>query len=574
MFKKLLLLLITIINKKGELRMNRIDKNKFWLGNPKGLLNVYEFLPLEGMTFEAKLNAITRLIIFLGIVGYLLKIPNTLGIVLISLLIIILVYFASKEMTKNTENYTSIDNYRMKDNNKSFKSNNKRMYNNSVNRPSGYAPKAQYNPLRNNKKKDPLENTLKCLYKQDQQDLWCAPTVASNPSDAGCGEKWFSPNSAYYKSASKTNINPKLLQAPIIPTPIYANDSWRTNEFSNFSIINSKRPTDLAQSGYYIDGHIDPAKMGHVKIPPVKRYPQTDCTDPYDCTDSSPFSLPRENFTPSKDVYSTCCGGSGCSECDGNGGGINSVAVEHKFGVPIEVCASLPGDMIDDCSYDPKKSIYSNIPNNQPVGDYQQYPTLRCYNDNVRTQEIQPGVYSQTEVNEPQIWNLGISTAQQFPPVEVKHDKDGNKIYVQRDPRINCNSKNQPEPYVQTPNASNVYDPRFTGYGDSRRVYIDEMTGQPRFFYDDIDGAKQGNFIIRSNIDTLGFADQYGMLDEQNGIKNSLNSIRGNVDNAWMDRTNDFRDDLQERLMRKANEITRQRRLAPLRRDQGTCNRC
>jgi hypothetical protein len=64
------------------------------------------------------------------------------------------------------------------------------------------------------------------------------------------------------------------------------------------------------------------------------------------------------------------------------------------------------------------------------------------------------------------------------------------------------------------------------------------------------------------------------MLDTKLGEKYNLNYMQGAVDNTYIDATNDFRLDLQERLMRKANEITRQRRIAPLRRDQGMCMKC
>ena len=41
----------------------------FWLQNPKILLAHAEFWPQENMTFERKLNAITRLIIILTLLG-------------------------------------------------------------------------------------------------------------------------------------------------------------------------------------------------------------------------------------------------------------------------------------------------------------------------------------------------------------------------------------------------------------------------------------------------------------------------------------------------------------------------
>ena len=45
-------------------------------------------------------------------------------------------------------------------------------------------------------------------------------------------------------------------------------------------------------------------------------------------------------------------------------------------------------------------------------------------------------------------------------------------------------------------NQANIYDPRF-GYGTGYRSYIDETTGQPRFYYDDIDAITKPNYIVK-----------------------------------------------------------------------------
>ena len=52
--------------------------------------------------------------------------------------------------------------------------------------------------------------------------------------------------------------------------------------------------------------------------------------------------------------------------------------------------------------------------------------------------------------------------------------------------------------FVEEPGASNVYDPRFTGYGTSYRTYIEPMTGQPRFYYDDVDAIRKYNYIRKA----------------------------------------------------------------------------
>ncbi len=66
--------------------------------------------------------------------------------------------------------------------------------------------------------------------------------------------------------------------------------------------------------------------------------------------------------------------------------------------------------------------------------------------------------------------------------------------------------KSKPEqilPYERQTHLSDLYDPRFTGYGTSSRSYLEPVTGQVRFYYDDIDSYKRPNYISRSKVDFI-----------------------------------------------------------------------
>ena len=110
-------------------------------------------------------------------------------------------------------------------------------------------------------------------------------------------------------------------------------------------------------------------------------------------------------------------------------------------------------------------------------------------------------------------------------------------------------------------NANNVYDPRMYGYGTSYRNYVDKTTGQPRFPYDDINAIRQPNYIVRSKIDTHNFSDTYGPM-QNSGI--ALNDIRQHAQDAFLDDSLSFRNDMMSRLMRKRNAELWQTRQAPL----------
>lgn len=161
------------------------------------------------------------------------------------------------------------------------------------------------------------------------------------------------------------------------------------------------------------------------------------------------------------------------------------------------------------------------------------------YNENVFTQTIQPSVYRVNNRNEPINSNIGISHVQEFEP-------DTTDII---------------EP-VESVNRSNTYDPRFYGYGPNYRGYIDKGLGQQRFYYDDVDSVKMPNYITRNHLDVFSFGDSSGAL-EDDGNKYTSN-IHELANNHYMDSQNQFRVEMQERLMRKKNAEQWQRKMYPI----------
>ena len=221
--------------------------------------------------------------------------------------------------------------------------------------------------------------------------------------------------------------------------------------------------------------------------------------------------------------------------------------------IPVYINEHQPGDMVNRSEYAPNKKIYANLQSNETTERYQEHPILANYNKSINTQIIQPGVYTKNEIMEPQLYNLGISHTQQFQPLNVENDELGNVVYAQKDPRLFSKTETKQKMGISE---SNVYDPRYTGYGTSERGYIDNM-GRPRFFYDDINAVKEGNFIIRSNVDTLPMTDHYGVWSEKSY---SREQVHEEYNNAMMNN----RIELQERLMRKMNDRIVQQRKAPI----------
>ena len=96
-----------------------MDNNTFWINNPLILIEkdkLFEIWPLTTMNTNEKLNAITRIIILLSILGYFfLKNINIIASGLVSLIVIVVLYFINKNSTNKLFNkqepFTNIDLY-------------------------------------------------------------------------------------------------------------------------------------------------------------------------------------------------------------------------------------------------------------------------------------------------------------------------------------------------------------------------------------------------------------------------------------------------------------------------------
>ena len=110
----------------------------------------------------------------------------------------------------------------------------------------------------------------------------------------------------------------------------------------------------------------------------------------------------------------------------------------------------------------------------------------------------------------------------------------------------------------------NVYDPRSYGYGDENRGYIDKMTGQIKYFYDDVDAIRKPNYITRNNIDFMkNVGTTYGQV--QDPKHTDPVHMRQQIHRNFLDNQLAFRNELQVRLLKKGNNIAAQRKSFPIR---------
>lgn len=366
------------------------------------------------------------------------------------------------------------------------------------------------------------------------------------------------PNYLFKNQLLSKGHHPFTEIAPVIAPPSHDLSFWKMNDLITHSAVNTMKQVDNYASGYSVmDYNGVPSGPNGVPCKPRLNECNRLCRDERNCSSlgdygperidpsgnirvqSDPgscrenFSV-RENFTHSPQPNQT-----NLTE--------TYVPVAQRRGIPVQ-----PGWVDTSHGYNPNNLNY-NLPANMPVGgNCNASPNLSSFNKNLFTQTLQPGVYSSNQVAEPINSNIGISYQQQFEPVNCKVDMSGIH-FDQLDPYENPPVKKAYQPGNLT-TESDVYDPRFNGYGTSYRSYTEPTTGQPRFAYDDINAVRMPNYITRSKIDFINEADKYGSIQPGSEYGNPLTRDMKTIANEkWMEDSIGFRNDMSERLMRKRN---------------------
>lgn len=532
-------------------------RSKIWLENISQLFCCYNIIPLEGMDIESQMNSITRLVLIIFIILMLFNYKNSVLFLLLSLLFIIILYYIQRNQMEHfkTERYTPKQKIqqplRVKNSGLTLSKNSNGKMTMLIDRPQNYR-------FCDDLKLDTYNNTE---YVSPSQKLVGGP-------------------------------NPKTQSAPVVVAPIADLNYWRANNLINHSAINETTNTDLYQSGYLVStccGYTNNKQIGPCSpnsppppapSPPPPENPPTkenyggrnrnvhSTIEKYGYFDNQNIVNPR---TPiDLDAFAKYNQNSGNNVSNQNTNNQNGQNNNNQTGgvkFPFEIRPNESGQVNTTCGYNPEQLITAGLPTNYSAGNCEKNPLMKEYNTNLFTQTIQPGVYTRSQINEPINSNIGISFTQQFEPTSCSTDSKGNVLYTLHDPRFLQEEIIEPNlDVINAVNESNVYDPRFTGYGTSYRSYTENMTGQTRFFYDDINAIRMPNYISRSNIDFERYADSYGPIQEGNANGNKFNpDIRALAQDSFCRNAIGFRDSMQQSLMRKTNANAWQQRVAPIR---------
>lgn len=506
----------------------------------------FKIIPTSDMNTEEQIDSLIRLLILLLIILFVVSIFVNIHMCVhtIFILIIIILCYIKENMSNKKENF----DYIYPQQNKNF-------------------IKQQ-----DNNKQSQISQLGQPIY-QRAQTVKNEPVIlqkaGSNPFayDAVLVE----PNDTNYVSSNYKFVggpNPKTLIPPVIVPPIADMSYWKANNITTHSHINDSKNLEVFQSGYEVSNlcgnNTCPSTNNNYDLNKLNsRYKKInqkqEKTNP-----GFNNKYHQKYFDHQKDTHNAFYD-------------TNSNQIVENFTIEdFDINENEEQDKIENiglvnktCSYEKNQFKDYNLPVNLAVGSCQKQNRMKNFNKNLFTQTIQPGVYSVNQVNEPINSNMGISFGQQFEPLTYDVDDEGNINYIEHDPlEMSFDSKENILKYrdndvIEPVTQSNVYDPRFTGYGTSYRAYNDENIGQTRFFYDDINSIRMPNYVVRSKIDFADFADTYGPMNDKRGnIDNS--TIRALANQKFVDDAIVFRTGMQERLMRKHNSDRWQQRSKPI----------
>lgn len=405
---------------------------------------------------------------------------------------------------------------------------------------------------------------------------------------------WCQPNMVLDETTQSLNqklaglADPKTMVQPMISMPIYDSELWKGTDFMVPKGINDQRRQELWQNGYVVrecddngsvrECYTDRVRTARGQRAPAYR-PQPTWSSEYDePTSMQGNGVVREDFTFSGNNSDIPTQVGTCLQSSHLGEDVNLYPNNSDQGVwqdgvdPREM--SQP--FITNFGYYPENAEYG-LPTNEPVGRCEARPSMTQYNESIYTTTLQPGVYATSQVNQPDSTtsNLGISYTQPFLPTYSSYvqRRDGvaseGVLYTQYDPNHApssvCTQRMEGGGTVVPENE--IYDPRFTGYGTAYRGYVDELTGRPKFYYDDVDVHRRNKFITRNKIDFEMFGLQNGAQDPSR-LTNM--QIRELAQNSYLDNQLSFRTELQQRLMQKNTNREWQQKKAPLVKNQFT----
>ena len=481
---------------------------KFWMEDISVLFRNSHLFPNSHLTLEENLNRMTKIVILVFFILFICNFKYDFVFLISILLFIIIYYYIYYRCLKHKEkeiieNYGKVDTVLQPPPSKIWNS-----YTNSMTFSNGSYPTSNCNSCHSDTSITNNKTPLYIPYYNNNISIFDTSQTTGYATQDIPLEETISTNQKLVG-----NPNPRTMVRPVIPNPIYDFSTWAPNDFVIPSSINDQKRQELYQNGYVSTEFYPPP------APPslIESYSSSETPTP------SGKAVQFLNYN------------------------------NNQYNIPYTDSVNT------SCGYQPSNIEY-NLPINYRATSQQLTDEMKTYNDNLFSIPIQPNIYTSSQINQPysSMSNLGISQDQPFLPT-IPSYTDGILKFTEYDPKnvkpVSSVSK------INAPLRNEIYDPRLTGYGTSYRHYIEKTTGQPRFYYDDIDQINQPNYITRNNLDIYGFGSQIGTPNEPS-LEGDI--LRKNANHNYIDNQLLYRTELQQRLMHKNNNRAWQQRQAPI----------
>ena len=578
-----------------NMNMDNNNEEKFWLTDFKSLFKEINFMPYGDVGSGGRLNAITRIIIVVYIIMLICKYKYSHTFFIISILFIITVYLCFKDKTIKGLNITTREPFVL-DNDMNINKETQQYYNKEYQ----LYPKKTYNMFNSNydsfKEKNVFANTFdqKVILPTTKTDkeagiqyytpdvgtndrMFIEPLIAPRSLDR---EVWSYPS--VYPSGMNTDTLYDVTEGNNFPNNI---NNYKQYEYGKFDYVRDETPIFKGVGNWESDSSAqnpmitlrEREKMNEQKNEEKKINISTKYIQPNEQLNKMNSNLYQNNLI---------------QQSEGNPDLIQNSYTNMN---PSTILNKEVGGKQN------VSSIQNVLNKNQTTGNYMIDPsptyiyTDKYFNQPQKRlflQDVQPNQYSYSVEQTPINSNIGITYTPQIPPKfrdQVYTDNKGYPVLTRIEPELVRDSglttgqlASQPErngisakysnwnPPAGSINFEEIYDPRFTSYGDGTRAYSDINTGQVQYYYSDIDAYRRPNFLIRSNVDYIDYQTPNGDVKPYYERTASLEDVKDVVENRFDADQLYFREDLMASQMAKRNSEEYQLRMAPLRKQNNS----
>jgi len=528
--------------------MSKLIDEELWLEDPCALFSLY-LIPDSLMTQKAKINALTRMAIIIFIVMWLSGIKYSSIFLILSILFILLLYYKkmNKEKFSNLPNQTT----------------------NMAN-----ITKTAINPT-----------TL------PRQDMWLQKVKGYDMLSQHDHKRYGNINQVCHAS----NYAYDKQQVPYSANS-YVNATEQTQNVCGLLQDNGvarpkipynelKKVSSLHKTDVGIDFFAPPIQIQERSLIPPLIVPRIMDKEVWSPTDfNANKKVNRENWKDMTELM-----------------GSDKFCPQKEPIVNVRMSSSSIGDptKIQEYSQDfPVISDYANLPTEVKV-----YSDVQPYRDGVILPASRQPINGNYGISEIPNWDMSsekkyyVNEAGQFENLAelLKNerqqntaknsieDKASQPFYDRYDPqlirdygpegrqaempaRAMWSTRVTPYEARNPPDFNSVFDPRFSGYGDPFRSYLDADKGNIAYYYGDVDAYRHPVFLTRSKVDFIEQRQPMGKIwPLYNRDKNMcLDEAIEQAQNRWFTDTTQFREGLMASQMNKRNAESWQQRYAPI----------